>query len=193
MRIVAGRNRGRNIVAPDGMEIRPTSDRVRESVFNMLEHRDWGKGGISVLSGARVLDAFCGTGACGLEALSRGAAYVTFVDHSNTALDICRRNIAALKEADRSDVLRNDCLKPVRPSHPYDLVFLDPPYKANLAAMALVNLSHNGWVADGAVCVVETGLDETLDLPDSFTLLEDRKYGTTRIRIFRQSATGSDC
>ena len=90
------------------MDIRPTSDRVRESLFNVLEHRDWGKGGGSVLSGARVLDAFCGTGAYGLEALSRGAGQATFMDNSNTAIDLCHRNIAALEEHERSNVLRND-------------------------------------------------------------------------------------
>ena len=141
MRIIGGRHRGRNIVAPDGSDIRPTSDRVRESVFNILQHRKWGNGGVSVLTDTHVLDAFCGTGACGLEALSRGAAHVTFIDNSNAALDICRRNIASLGELDRTDVLRNDCLKPVRSDRPYNLVFIDPPYRQNLIAPAIRNLA----------------------------------------------------
>jgi 16S rRNA (guanine966-N2)-methyltransferase len=97
MRIVAGRHKGRNIQAPSGTDIRPTTDRVRESVFNILEHRGWGDGGLSILSDARVLDAFCGTGACGLEALSRGARHVTFLDNSKIEIDLCRRNSAALR------------------------------------------------------------------------------------------------
>ena len=185
MRIVAGRHRGRNIIAPDGVDIRPTSDRVRESLFNVLEHRDWGKGGVSILSGARVLDAFCGTGACGLEALSRGAGQATFMDNNNTAIDLCRRNIAALEEHERSNVLRNNCLQPVRSPQPYDLIFLDPPYKANIAAAAMQSLSVNGWMAEGAICAVESSSDEQINPAADTTLLEDRKYGTTRVRIFQ--------
>ena len=185
MRIVAGSHRGRKIIAPDGMDIRPTSDRVRESVFNMLEHRDWGDGGVSVLSGARVLDAFCGTGACGLEALSRGAEHATFLDNSNSALDLCRQNIAALKKQGSSEVLRGDCLRPVRPAGPCDLVFLDPLYREHLTVKALNALGKAGWVSEGAICVLESGLDDDEDPGASFSILEDRKYGTTRIRICR--------
>ena len=185
MRIVAGKHRGRNIIAPDGMDIRPTSDRVRESVFNMLEHRDWGKGGLSILSGARVFDGFCGTGACGLEALSRGADHVTFTDNSNSALDLCRRNIATLKEQERSTVLRNDCLNPTRPADTCDLVFLDPPYGERLAARALSALSRAGWIADDGICIIETGANDHEDPDENFLTLEDRKYETTRIRIYR--------
>mgnify|MGYP001320873314 CR=1 FL=1 len=185
MRIVAGRHRGRKIIAPDSMEIRPTSDRVRESVFNILEHGDLGKGGVSPLTGARVLDAFCGTGAFGLEALSRGAEHSTFLDIRNTSLDLCRETIIALNEQTRTDLLRTDCLKSVCHAEPYDLVFIDPPYSANLAQPAIVNLMRSGWISDEAVCVIETGPDEALNIADAFTLLEDRKYGKTRIRISR--------
>lgn len=188
MRIVAGSHRGRKIIAPEGADIRPTSDRVRESVFNMLEHREWGAGGVSPLSGARVLDAFCGTGACGLEALSRGALHATFMDNSNTALDLCRQNVSALKEQERSDILRNDCLSPTRPAAPCDLAFLDPPYRERLAVKALNALSQAGWIADRGICVLETGVDEIDDPGSRFTILEDRKYGTTRIRIARYEA-----
>lgn len=189
MRIVAGRHRGRSIATPDNFEIRPTSDRVRESVFNILEHRDWGKGGVSPVNGARVLDAFCGTGACGLEALSRGAKHATFLDDSNTALDLCRQNIATLNEQARTDVYKTDCLKPVRPAGPYTLVFLDPPYRENLAQAALGNLARCGWIEHDAICVVETNPDETLDFEDKFIPLDDRKYGSTRIRTFRYAAS----
>jgi 16S rRNA (guanine966-N2)-methyltransferase len=187
MRIVAGRHKGRNIQAPSGTDIRPTTDRVRESVFNILEHRGWGDGGLSILSDARVLDAFCGTGACGLEALSRGARHVTFLDNSKTAIDLCRRNIAALKEQDRTEVLRSDCLKPVRPPQPYDLVFMDPPYDQNLAAGTLRSFANAGWIAANGICIVETGLDEKIESPDEFEMLEDRKYGRSRVRIFRHT------
>ncbi|PPR10123.1 MAG: Ribosomal RNA small subunit methyltransferase D [Alphaproteobacteria bacterium MarineAlpha11_Bin1] len=184
MRIIAGKHRGRQIVAPEGMEIRPTSDRVREGVFNILEHRDLGIGGKSALVGTRVLDAFCGTGAFGLEALSRGAEHSTFLDISNTALDLCRQNIVALNEGVRTDLLRTDCLKSIYPAEPCGLVFMDPPYSKNLAQPALLNLGYRGWIADKAVCIVESGPDEILNMGYAFILLEDRKYGRTRIRIF---------
>ena len=185
MRIVAGKHRGRNIIAPKGMEVRPTSDRVREAVFNILEHRAIGRGGTSALVNARVLDAFCGTGACGLEALSRGAEHSTFLDISNTALDLCRRNIAALSEQVRTDVIRTDCLKSNYPTEPYDLIFMDPPYNEGMAQKALVNFGHIGWISNEAVCIIETGPDELLNIGATFILLEDRRYGRTRIRIFR--------
>ena len=187
MRIVAGRHRGRLIEAPAGNDIRPTSDRVRESVFNILEHRDWGPGGLSVVTGARILDGFCGTGALGLEALSRGGAHVTFMDKSRTALNLCRRNLDTLGERASADVLQGDCLKPVRPAAPCGLVLLDPPYKAELATPALVALRNAGWLAPGAVCTVETEAAGDLDLPEKFENLDTRKYGAARVHFLRHT------
>lgn len=185
MRIVAGRHRGRPITAPEGREIRPTSDRVREAVFNILEHRDWGPGGVSIVTDARVLDGFSGTGALGLEALSRGAAHATFMDNNRTALEICRQNLEMLEERRSADILQGDCLKPVRPSAACDLVLLDPPYNSELAAPALAELRATGWIAPNGICVVETGKKEDPDIPSGFEVLDIRAYGAAKIHFLR--------
>ena len=185
MRIVAGRHRGRLIDAPEGNDIRPTSDRVRESVFNILDHQNWGPGGLSIVTGARILDGFCGTGALGLEALSRGGGHVTFMDKNRTALNLCRRNLDTLGERSAADVLQSDCLKPVRPAAPCGLVLLDPPYKAGLAGPALASLRDAGWLAPGAVCAVETEAGAEPEFPEDFEKLDARKYGTARVHFLR--------
>lgn len=173
MRIVGGRNRGRTIAAPPGRDIRPTADRVRESVFNILEH-----GAAGNPDGARVLDGFAGTGAMGLEALSRGAAFATFMD---TDISACRANIEALGETESTDTFRADCLAPPRATAPCSLIFLDPPYNSGLAAPALEALAAAGWISDGAVCVIELASKETFDPPAGFTVTDDRRYGAARV------------
>lgn len=190
MRIVAGRHKGRPIAAPADRDIRPTSDRVREAVFNILEHRDWGSGGVSVIANARVLDAFSGTGALGLEALSRGAAHATFMDKNRAALDLCRQNLDTLGERKSADVLQGDCLKPARPAAGCGLVFLDPPYNKALAGPALDALRDAGWIGPGTICVVETGSKENPEFPDGFDTLDERKYGAARIYFLRCDARG---
>ena len=180
MRIVGGRHRGRAIAAPPGRRVRPTADRVRESVFNILAH---GLGGDAPpIEGARVLDAFAGTGAMGLEALSRGAAFATFMD-----LDIapCRANVAALGEAVRASLIAGDCTRPGPASEVHDLVFLDPPYGLELAAPALAALAGAAWLGDGAVCVVELGTEEAIGPPGGFSLVDSRAYGAARVEILR--------
>ncbi len=180
MRIVGGWLRGRAIATPPGRAIRPTADRVRESVFDILGH---GLGAdVPALDGARVLDAFAGTGAMGLEALSRGADHAVFMD-----LDIapCRANVAALGEAARSGLIAGDCTRPGTPPMAHDLVFLDPPYGRGLAAPALAALAGAGWLADGALCVVELATDEAFDPPGELALVDARKYRATRIVILR--------
>lgn len=189
MRIVAGRHRGRLIDAPEGNDIRPTSDRVREAVFNILEHKGWGPGGLSLVSGARILDGFCGTGALGLEALSRGGEHVTFMDKNRTALSLCRQNLDTLGERAAADVLQGDCLSPVRPAQPCGLVLLDPPYKAGLAAPALAALRDAGWLAPGAICVVETEAGNDPDFPKNFENLDTRKYGAASVHFLRHQET----
>jgi 16S rRNA (guanine966-N2)-methyltransferase len=188
MRIVAGTHKGRRIDAPAGRDVRPTSDRVRESLFNILDHRDWGDGGRSVVLDAVVLDAFCGTGALGLEALSRGAAHVTFMDSSRHALAACRANVAALGENAHCDILQGDALHPVRPRTPCTMVLMDPPYRSDLAAPALAALDAAGWIAAGAICVVETGAKEDVETPEGFELLDARKYGAARVTFMRKAA-----
>lgn len=181
MRIVAGRHRGRRLQAPAGRDTRPTSDRTREAIFNILAHSGWGADGGSPVEGAVVLDGFCGTGALGLEALSRGAERALFLDIGRAALDTVRANIADLGETGRTAVLRADAGKPPAAPAAASLVFLDPPYGQDLAPKALAALARAGWLAPGAVVVVEEDAVATIVPPDGFTELEDRRYGDTRV------------
>jgi len=189
MRIVAGRHRGRTLSVPPGCDLRPTADRVREAVFNMLAHgggrgggRGGGKpGGANVLIGARVLDAFAGTGAMGLEAVSRGALHASLIDNDDEALACCRANAAALGEAANVTVLQGDCLNPVRPAAPCTLVFLDPPYGSGVAPEALSALRDAGWIADDAACVIELAAKEAFTPPAGFVTLDERRYSAARV------------
>jgi 16S rRNA (guanine966-N2)-methyltransferase len=179
MRLVGGDLRGRRLEAPAGREIRPTSDRTREAIFNILAHADWAP----EIEGARVLDAFCGTGALGLEALSRGASHAVFMDQGREALDLVRRNIAALGIGDRSAVLRADAVRPPRAQAACTVVFLDPPYGKGLASTALNALIERGWCVSGGVAVVETGLEDPLDI--DLERFDERVYGDTRVYFLR--------
>lgn len=190
MRIVAGRHRGRAIMAPPGEEIRPTSDRARESLFNILAHRRLAKDdATSPLAGAVVLDAFCGTGALALEALSRGAAAAILMDNSPTALAIARANLRALGEEAHASVVLADAVEPPAkgPSQaPATLVFLDPPYRSGLGAPALAALDGRGWIAPEAVVVVESEARGAFEAPAGFTLVDERRYGKAKIRFLRK-------
>jgi 16S rRNA (guanine966-N2)-methyltransferase len=186
MRVVGGSWRGRRLDAPPGGAVRPTSDRAREAVFNILEHGRHTQGGGSPIPGAHVLDAFAGSGALGIEALSRGAAHATFLDNDAAAVRAIERNLATLKALDRATVRRADCLAPPRTTAPCDLVFLDPPYNQGLAAPALAALADAGWIAKDTLCIVELSRDEALDVPDGFNLLDDRRYGRARVAILRR-------
>ena len=190
MRVVGGSWRGRRLDAPEGNAVRPTSDRAREAVFNILEHGKHARGEGSPIPGARVLDAFAGSGALGIEALSRGAAHATFLDTSPAAVAAVRRNLTALGGLGRATVLRADCLAPPTASAPCSIVFLDPPYGEVLAAPALIALDRAGWIADGALCVVELSRDEAFDPPEGFAAVDDRRYGRARVVILRRSAHG---
>jgi 16S rRNA (guanine966-N2)-methyltransferase len=185
MRIVAGKLRGRPIAAPPGDLVRPTSDRVREAVFNVLAHGGATRGDVP-LEGARVLDAFAGSGALGLEALSRGAAFATFIDTAPDAIAAIRQNADALGVARACRVIGGDAIRPPRADASCDLVFLDPPYRSGLAANALKQLADAGWIADGATIVVELG--GPFVAPEGFTLTDERRYGRTRIAFLKKSA-----
>ncbi|WP_029010995.1 16S rRNA (guanine(966)-N(2))-methyltransferase RsmD [Azospirillum halopraeferens] len=185
MRIVAGSHRGRRLTAPAGSDVRPTGDRTREAIFNILAHSGWGPDGGSPVEGAAVVDAFCGTGALGLEALSRGAGSVTFLDTARGSLDAVRANVAALGEEARCTVLRADATRPPRAAAAVTLVFLDPPYRKDLAPAALAALAAAGWLARGAVTVVEEAAGAPLPLPAGFTALDERRYGDTRVLFAR--------
>ncbi len=181
MRIVGGRHRGRALEGPADLAVRPTSDRARESLFNILEHGKPARGGLSPVRGARVLDAFCGTGALGLEALSRGAVQATFMDQDPGALKIARANAAKLGERDSAAFLLADAAKPPRATEACTLVFLDPPYGKGLADTALAALDAAGWIAAEAIVVIETGTKDDLALPAGFKAVDERRYGKAKL------------
>lgn len=180
MRIIAGTWRGRTLATPPGPATRPTADRVRQALFDMLLHAPWG--GRDLLEGAAVLDAFAGTGGLGLEALSRGAAHATFLERDRAALAALRANIDACRATDRATVRAADATLPP-PGQPCALIFLDPPYHVGLVPAALAALDRAGWIAPGAVAVVETARDEEIDLPG--TKLAERAHGAARLRVWR--------
>ncbi len=165
--------------------MRPTSDRARQALFNILEHGGFVAGGGSPLRGATVLDAFAGTGALGLEALSRGAVRATFMDTGRAALDAIRRNVEACRETTHAALLRADATHPPRADAPCTVVFLDPPYHSGHAAASLAALAAAGWFAPGAICCVEIAADETCCPPSGFQTLDERRYGVAHIVLMR--------
>lgn len=182
MRIVAGEFKGRQLVVPAGLDVRPTSDRVRESLFNILAH---GVPGFS-LAGAKVIDLFAGSGALGLEALSRGAASVLFVEMEAAARGAIRANVEALQLEGRTRLFRRDAtrLGPAGAGDSFDLAFLDPPYGRGLADLALSALVEGGWLAKGAVVVVEEAEDAPpIAWPKALDALPPRIYGGTALHI----------
>ena len=182
MRIVAGTWRGRTLIAPAGSQTRPTADRVRQALFDMLLHAPWA--GRETLEGAHVLDLFAGTGALGLEALSRGAAHATFVEQDRAALAALRANIAACRADERCTVLAIDALAIPRGTQAA-LVFLDPPYGKDLVRRAMARLHAAGRLAPDALAVAETGRDEPT--PTEHKLLAERTHGAARLTIWRET------
>jgi 16S rRNA (guanine966-N2)-methyltransferase len=182
MRIVGGRLGGRTLASPRSQAIRPTSDRLRESLFNILVHA-YG----DPVTGARVLDLFAGTGALGLEALSRGAAFALLVDDAAEARALLRENVAALGLGGVSRIFRRDAtrLGPAHPLEPFALVFLDPPYGKGLAEKALVSARDGGWLTQGALIVVEEATDAAFTSPAGFEELERRRYDDTEVVFLR--------
>ncbi len=182
LRIVAGRHRGRRLAAPEGLGTRPTAERVRQALFDMLWHAPWA--GRAVVEGAHVLDAFAGTGALGLEALSRDAARAVFIEPDRAALTALRANIAMLGEQEHARVIQGDATRPPPADAPCSLIFLDPPYGKALVPRSLAALGAAGWIAPGALVVAEIGKTEALDLP-GFTLLAERAHGAARLVVLR--------
>jgi 16S rRNA (guanine966-N2)-methyltransferase len=182
VRIVAGRHKGRTLLGPRSNAIRPTSDRMRESLFNVLQHAY-----DDAVTGARVLDLFAGTGALGLEALSRGAAYAGFVDIGTEARGLIRANIEALGVAGITGLMKRDATKlgSVAPNQPFSLVFCDPPYGRALGEQALHSALSGGWMMPDALIVLEERADMTVALGDGFDLLERRLAGETQLLFAR--------
>ena len=182
MRIVGGRLGGRTLAAPRSHAIRPTADRLREALFNILVHA-YG----DPISGARVLDLFAGTGALGLEALSRGAAFVLFVDAGAEARALVRENVAALGLGGVTRIFRRDAtrLGAARPVEPFTFAFLDPPYGQGLAERALLAARTGGWLVPDALVVVEEAAKAAFAAPEGFDELERRSYDDTALIILR--------
>ncbi len=181
MRIVGGKFRGRAITPPEHDGVRPTSDRVRESIFNILAH---GIEGFR-LGNARVIDLFAGTGALGLEALSRGAQYCLFVEDGAETRALIRDNVEALGLTGATKIFRRDAtsLGPAGAMAPFDLAFLDPPYGQGLGERALASLKDGGWLVPGAVIVWEERANSLTPWPDGFTERDRRVYGDTQVAI----------
>jgi 16S rRNA (guanine966-N2)-methyltransferase len=186
VRIVAGKHRGRKLAAPAGGGVRPTSDRAREALFNILGHGDFAAADGPAWQGVVALDAFAGTGAVGLEALSRGAAEAYFIENRRDPLDALRRNIDALGETARAHVRAADATRPPPAPKPARLAFLDPPYRSALGPPALVALAASGWLAPGALAVLEIAAKEGFEPPAGFTLLDERRYGAARLVFLRR-------
>jgi 16S rRNA (guanine966-N2)-methyltransferase len=171
------------LVAPADDRVRPTADKVRQAIFNILAHFDFGSG--FSLEGAHVADLFAGTGAMGIEAISRGAAFCLFVDDSAESRALLRRNVEALSLTGVTKIWRRDAttLGPMAAGSggPFDLVFLDPPYRKNLIAQALESLAAGGWLAANAICVAEMAEEESLPVPRGFAEIDGRVYGDTRV------------
>jgi 16S rRNA (guanine966-N2)-methyltransferase len=183
MRVVGGRLKGRNLASPFSRDIRPTADRLRESIFNILAHAY-----DDPIEEARVLDLFAGTGALGIEAISRGAKFALFVDNGAEARALMRNNIEALGLGGVTKIYRRDAthLGPAHPVEPFSLVFLDPPYAKGLAERAAVSLRDGGWLTPGALLVVEEAKAAAFKPPEGFEELERRAYDDTEFVFLRR-------
>lgn len=180
MRIVAGTWRGRALTAPPGQATRPTADRARQALFDILMHAEWA--GRELIDGAHVVDAFAGTGALGLEALSRGAATACFIEQDPAAMKALRANIAACRAESRAQVVAGDVMSERLTAKPAAILFLDPPYGQNLVPRAIARLLSSGVVTNATLIVAEIGRDEAWR-PET-PLLAERIYGAARILVF---------
>ena len=187
MRIVAGRLRGRRLASPAGLDIRPTADRTRQALFDLLEHGHLREDGGSAVVDAVVLDAFAGTGALGLEALSRGAAEASFMDISRPALDAAQANAKTLGVA--GNFILADVTNPPRARQAATLIFLDPPYDQGLAVTALEALTAAGWIAPSAIIILEISGRENAAFtpPAGFERINERRYGKARVLLLRKT------
>jgi 16S rRNA (guanine966-N2)-methyltransferase len=185
MRIISGLYKGRSLTAPQGQATRPTSDRARQALFNILEHAVWSR----PMAGTRVIDLFAGSGALGLEALSRGAAYSLFVETDAEARGAIRDNVEAFGLFGVTRIHRRDAAdlgqKPAGDGAPFDLAFLDPPYGKGLGEQALAGLKDGGWLAPGALVVFERGADEAEPLTPGYEMLDVRDYGAARVYFLK--------
>ena len=189
MRIVSGQYKGKPIATPEGRATRPTSDRAREAVFNILEHAPWSGG----VRDRRVIDLFAGSGALGFEALSRGAAFCLFVETDEAARGAIRDNVETMGLFGRTRVHRRSAtdlgVRPGADGPAFDLAFLDPPYGKGLGEDALARLAAGGWLAEGATVVFERGADEAAPAAPGYELLNQRAYGAAKVWFLRYSGS----
>lgn len=187
MRITGGTHRSRKLETPKSDAVRPTSDKVRQAIFNMLHSR-------GVVHDAIIIDAFCGTGALGLEALSQGAAHCTFLDKDKKSIALCKANVTALGEDERSNIIFQDSTK-MKPCpdniETASLVFLDPPYQKNLVPMALQSMHENNWLSEDCFFVIETAKNEDI-FSDLIQIENEKIYGDTKITLARLNDTTID-
>ncbi len=182
MRVIAGAWRGRRLIAPAGRLTRPTADRARQTLFDVLWHASWG--GRALLEGSRVLDAFAGTGALGIEALSRGAAEAVFLETDPAAIAAIRANLRALRAEARARVIRADATAPPPAEAPARLVLLDPPYGRGLVEATVPALLRAGWIATGTIVAIETAAAES-PAPERLSRLDERRVGAARLGLYR--------
>ena len=180
MRIISGQARGRKLKTLEGLDTRPTLDRTREALFNILQQR---------VRNARVLDLFAGSGALALEALSRGAGSAVLCDQSPAACGIIRENIALVRMEDRARLLCCEASQALERlvGEQFDLIFLDPPYHKGLIDAALEGMIRRNQLAEGGLIVAETAQDEGFDLPEGLTFTDERKYGKSRLHFIERA------
>lgn len=176
MRIIGGTYKGKKLIAPTTDQIRPTSDRMRESLFNILEHGT-GPG----IKGSKILDLFAGSGALGIEALSRGAEHVTFVDNDRGSLKLCRQNLALINDPENSSIISMDAQKFINGD--FDIILLDPPYRKDMIAPILQSIYDNGMINPNGVIIIEYAGDEKIDFTAYFREIKNRKIGDARFSI----------
>ena len=185
MRIVAGSLRGRPLIAPVGVDTRPTSDRARQALFDVLAHAPWAPD----LEDARVIDLFAGSGGLGLEALSRGASFCLFVETGEAARGAIRDNIESFGLFGETRIHRRDATdlgpRPASTGGAFDLALLDPPYRKGLGVLALASLKDGGWLAEGAIAVLEQAADEPAPVADGYEIIDDRTWGAARVWFLR--------
>ncbi|HEV2162248.1 MAG TPA: 16S rRNA (guanine(966)-N(2))-methyltransferase RsmD [Stellaceae bacterium] len=186
LRIIAGKHRGRKLTPLEGGNVRPTAGRAREAIFNILAHAAFAPR--PVYEDAIVLDAFAGSGALGLEALSRGARFVSFMERDRTARGVLTANVTALAATRQTAVLAADALRPPRASAPASLIFLDPPYAEDWASPTLIALAAAQWLLPDAIAVVELAVKRDFTPPAGFAPLDERRYGAAKIVFLRYSA-----
>lgn len=191
MRIVGGKFKGRALKAPEGRNTRPTSDRARESIFNVIAHAEWAP----PLEGARIIDAFAGSGALGFEAISRGGSFCLFVETESGARGVIRDNVETFQLFGITRIHRRSAVdlgpKPAGLGQPFDLVFMDPPYGYNLVPPALNQLIEGAWITADALVVAETGADEPPPETPGWTLIDDRIYGAARVSFLKPASSSA--